>query len=193
VLTADFSTTGHSPSGTAGNVGTEIKNGDDTRSLIGMVRTNSSAQFQDDPQNRFVLNWFNRGLIHLVGQFTADRTSNASTVLVEVSSEIHINFICWADEALEIGLNAVWSVGAASTSIVAIGVDSLSSPFQQVSQVPGAGGWTMATTMALPTRLSEGFHYATVLAANNTPYSLTFTYSDGASRGATRLWAMLRG
>lgn len=61
VLTADYSpTVSHSTSTTAGNIGTEIKTGDDTRTLIGIVWMNGSAQFQNDIQNRFVRSWFNR-------------------------------------------------------------------------------------------------------------------------------------
>jgi hypothetical protein len=60
VLTIDFSTTARTSSGTAGNVGVQIKNGDDTRSLIGMIRTNASAQFVDSSQLRYTLSWYNQ-------------------------------------------------------------------------------------------------------------------------------------
>jgi hypothetical protein len=61
VLTFDFSTTSHVTSQTAGNVGVEIKNGDDTRSLIGVVcYASSSAPFYDQPQYRYLRSWFNR-------------------------------------------------------------------------------------------------------------------------------------
>jgi hypothetical protein len=59
-LTADFSTTAHGPSATAGNVGTEIKNGDDTRSFIGLVYGGSPYNFQDSTTARYVRSWFNR-------------------------------------------------------------------------------------------------------------------------------------
>ena len=63
-LTMDFSTTGHGNSITAGNVGTEIKTGDNTRSLIGAIRTNASAQFQNEGTYRGVISWFNRRNLH---------------------------------------------------------------------------------------------------------------------------------
>ena len=59
-LTLDFSATGHATDTTAGNEGIEIKSGDNSRSLVGMVRVNPSAQFQDDTGARFVASWFNR-------------------------------------------------------------------------------------------------------------------------------------
>jgi hypothetical protein len=69
VLTADFqnqSGAAHGRSTAPGNMGTEILKSTDglsefqTHSLIGMVRTNPSAQFQDDNGWRGVLSWFNR-------------------------------------------------------------------------------------------------------------------------------------
>jgi hypothetical protein len=59
VLTAEFSTTGHVTSQSAGNIGIEIKSGDDTRSLIGMIYTDSGKNFVDSPTNRQVRSWFN--------------------------------------------------------------------------------------------------------------------------------------
>ena len=58
-VTADYSTTGHATSTTAGNVGTEIKSGDDTRTLIGMIRTGASG-FLNTADFRGVISWFNR-------------------------------------------------------------------------------------------------------------------------------------
>lgn len=63
-LVLDFSTTGYATSGTPGNVGVIIKSGDDTRTLVGIVYTTTSApgsnSFNDDQVSRFVRGWFNR-------------------------------------------------------------------------------------------------------------------------------------
>jgi hypothetical protein len=59
-LTADFSTTGHATSQTLNNVGIEIKNGDNTRSLIGAVFCASDGNFYDTSTYRYVRSWFNR-------------------------------------------------------------------------------------------------------------------------------------
>jgi len=61
-LTLDFSaTTTHVTSSTPGNVGVEIKTGDDTRSFIGLVYTAASAPFfYDQIQYRYTRSWFNR-------------------------------------------------------------------------------------------------------------------------------------
>jgi hypothetical protein len=59
-LTADFSTTAHVTSTTAGNVGTEIKSGNDTRSFIGLIYGGSPYNFTDSTISRYVRTWFNR-------------------------------------------------------------------------------------------------------------------------------------
>jgi hypothetical protein len=125
VVTADFWTTAPAISLTTGNVGTEIRSGDDTRSLIGMIRTNASSQFSDSLQNRFVRSWFNRQAQRLdfFGAFTAQRTLN-TTGIVEVNIEIRSNFLVWAGETVSANLNAFgWSNSAGVINYVAIGFD----------------------------------------------------------------------
>lgn len=60
-LQLDFSTTGHETSATPGNVGTEIKVGDDTRSLVGIVQPDGPPMlFYDSVNLRMTRSWFNR-------------------------------------------------------------------------------------------------------------------------------------
>jgi hypothetical protein len=107
-VTADFSTTGHSASATAGNVGIEIKTGDDTRSLIGMVRTGATVIYASDLQTA---SWFNRRpKVALQSQsVVAASTTVASTA---------ISFVTWATDAFMImcygGVTS--SAGPANTS-----------------------------------------------------------------------------
>lgn len=54
-LAVDFSTTGYVRDNQYGNLGVAVKNGDSSRSLIGWVLTNGSAQFQSSR----VYSWFN--------------------------------------------------------------------------------------------------------------------------------------
>jgi len=83
VLTADFRTGAtHGPSQTAGNEGTEIiyvsGTPHDELSLIGMCRTNASAQFQDDRKFRFVASWFNPHRRSLIGDMTVSQLAAPS-------------------------------------------------------------------------------------------------------------------
>jgi hypothetical protein len=96
VLTADFSTTGHVTSATVNNVGTEIKSGDDTRSLIGVIQTAGSTQFYDQNSNRYVRSWFNRQAAPLY---------NSGGVGVGTS------FICLGSEAVQFVIGFNFSAG----------------------------------------------------------------------------------
>lgn len=60
-LTIDFSTTAYATDTTTGNVGVVVKNGDNTRSLIGWVYTNGSGGFGAGPLLN-VNSWFNTGV-----------------------------------------------------------------------------------------------------------------------------------
>jgi hypothetical protein len=101
-ITADFSTTTHATSATAGNIGTEIKSGDDTRSLIGMIRTNVSSQFQNDAAFRGVISWFNRRNIAIIG--AALLAGSSSTSFAELGTGARIFFLTWSEEAVHIGI-----------------------------------------------------------------------------------------
>lgn len=92
-VTGDFSTTGHATSSTAGNVGVEIKSGSDSRTLIGMVRTNGSSQFTSG----LVATWFNRrrrSSTQATANFTTTSTTSA-TLTTTVTP-----FISWGDNAV---------------------------------------------------------------------------------------------
>jgi hypothetical protein len=59
-----YSSGGHAASTQAGNVGTEIRAGDNTRTLVGIVQGSGTApasnSFYDSPQYRYTRSWFNR-------------------------------------------------------------------------------------------------------------------------------------
>jgi len=98
----DFSTTGHSTSTTAGNVGTEIKTGDDTRSLIGYIRTSADsppAQFRQNAKQRMVRSWFNRQLDEstLEAQLGSQVSTSSGTPAVS-SGTFGFDFVMWAGE-----------------------------------------------------------------------------------------------
>jgi hypothetical protein len=129
VLTADFSVTGHATSSTAGNVGTEIKSGDDTRTLIGLVRTGTGAVFADSQTTRFVRSWQNRGRL----SFSVIATGSISqTALTQTGA--NINLVCFGDDALV-------------ASGVCFGTGSAVGNFALVMCLDGVGmGQTVATT-----------------------------------------------
>lgn len=104
-VTADFRTAAtHATSATAGNEGVEILTGNDTRTLIGMCRTNASSQFADSANNRSVISWYNRRPIMGQAAFTTNR-STTSTSYVEINTEIRVSFLTWAESAATIAFS----------------------------------------------------------------------------------------
>jgi hypothetical protein len=146
VVTADFSATGHSPSATAGNVGTEIKTGDDTRTLIGMVRTGATVIYASDLQTA---SWFNR---------RNKAASSLGSAIANGGNVPAINFVTWAEEAYSIGVSGIGTQGTLNANLtvqlqidagnVGSGVGGTTSV--ATGNVPAASGFTLAS--------SEGNH-----------------------------------
>jgi hypothetical protein len=114
-VTADFRTGSHSTSATAGNIGTEILTGDDTRSLIGMVKTNGSSQFSSSATSRLVRSWFNDKGVQ--GEATSAGTSTTSTSAVVVDSGLQIDFLSWTGEKVVTSSIGSMHNNSASTTV----------------------------------------------------------------------------
>lgn len=184
-LTADFRTGAHSASATAGNVGTEILTGDDSRTLIGMVRTNGSSQFVDTAAQRFVRSWCNRVAIATGNSFTANR-STTSTTFVELNTEIRNEFLIWSDETCTLQMNGpMYSSSAATYAIGAFGIDGTTALQAGGADVVTYGYGTSAVLPgaafgATTSELSEGYHYVTLLGRTNVGTN-TVTFGEGAN------------
>jgi hypothetical protein len=165
ILTADFSTTGHATSSTAGNVGIEIKSGNDTRSLIGMIRTNASSQFVDSGANRYVLSWFNRRAKSAVNNDLAASASTTSTTFVEVNSSLRTNFLMWAGDEIFWRVTALVGSAAPNYGVgYSVGFDGVTAEAAQIAT--NASYLNPAGFSASKSGLSEGQHYMTMLFVN---------------------------
>jgi hypothetical protein len=114
-LTADFWTAAagpHSPSATVGNAGVEIRTGDDTRTLIGMVYTGGTPTFFDQLQYRYTRSWFNDW--REVFGFTGANTSVTSTASKVLASCIMIG---WNGEPYTVNGSAYLSAATVPTSM----------------------------------------------------------------------------
>ena len=185
VLTGDFSTT-HATSATAGNVGVEIKSGDDTRTLIGMVFTNASAQFVSSLTSRTVVSWFNRRRLSLAGTSLAGAASSVAS-LVEINSLARVQFLPWAGEAVDLRLGGVTSSNiAGAQTFTNIGLDAGLTPLLPQSAVgdPYAGGALSAAAGAVSSDPTEAFHFATIIGSvTGGATGNWFTYISGSIRG----------
>jgi hypothetical protein len=166
-MTLTGSTGTHVTSSTAGNVGTEILNGDDTRSLVGMVFTNASKQFQDDGGTRYVASWFNRRTRYVQGaDAVGARTTSAS--LVDVTAAGHANFVIWGDEndiIAELAFASVTAVGNGNNVNVNIGLDGTSTKLAEnlTNTVVTGGQYYSGGTDGGFTGAAEGNHFLTYL------------------------------
>lgn len=96
-LALDFATVARAVSSTPGNVGTVIKSGDDTRTLVGCVRTAgvSPANFYNDVNNRMTRSWFNKSAFKGTVTFTFGGSwGNNATLAVAVA-------VMWAGEIVQ--------------------------------------------------------------------------------------------
>ena len=118
--TCDFSTTGHATSSTSGNVGIEIKSGDDTRSLIGMVLTNGSGQFVSSATQRWIRSWFNDpGIAGSIA--SASYVAGSSATATEISSSLRLSALTWTGEQVTmtyVGEGHLGATGATGTGFI---------------------------------------------------------------------------
>jgi microcystin-dependent protein len=90
VLTFDYSTIGYETD----DEGTEIKIGDPSRTLIGLIYTATGATFYDTEQYRFTRSWFNRSRTTIFVQATVTITS--TTIVNAIGSSV----VAFANEPL---------------------------------------------------------------------------------------------
>jgi hypothetical protein len=184
VVTGDFSTTGHATSATAGNAGTEIKHGDDTRSLIGMVRTLSPATFTDSAGLRLVISWFNRRNIQLYIPYINGGT--AAVGPVEASAAARCHFLTWGEESVHgaaVGYSYSSAIGPTLSIFLYLDGTTGLYPIVPSASAPAAnyivnlsGSVTFSTT--------EGYHYITWMMGTSSGLSATFNGScNGMIRG----------
>jgi hypothetical protein len=189
-VTCDFSTTTHATSTTTGNAGTEIKSGDDTRSLVGMVYTSSSSQFQQSGSVIGVLSWFNRLGITVSGG-TANVSFSNTGALFNIGSAAVFGMLNWANEATFAQFYSASSNSGAWVNL-GIGLDgssgSAATQFSATQLVYGAASSGPATGSATGGgwgNPSEGFHNYWIAAQTAAGTSMTLLNTDahGYTRG----------
>jgi len=90
----EASTVGHA---TDAATGAEIKTGDPTRTLVGMARPIAGPAWQDAPNQRFVVSWFNQRPIHLVGALGTSQGNTSTGAYAPVSNAAFLlEFISFA-------------------------------------------------------------------------------------------------
>ncbi len=158
-MTLEVVTTAHS----TGTNGVEIKTGDATRTLVGMVRTNGSTLFADTATQRFTRSYFNDPGIDGLNWFTANRSTTSGS-FVELNTEIRIEFISWADDVVTLGGAGI------STQTTAPNLNSTVAAIDGTLEIGTySAGYGPTNNFGVPYSfckprkgLSEGYHYFTL-------------------------------
>ena len=169
----EASTTGHSTDTTLGNVGVEIKTGDSSRTLVGLVNVIAGPAFADSGQNRLVASWFNPVSKTGVGTFSTTRSTTATT-LGEVNSEIRVNFVTFVNREVEFRISG--EMGNLTTTqlvVTALNIDGITQNESAASNVISAGSGAPIGISAKKS-VSEGTHFCSL---------------NGAVTGGTGTWA----
>lgn len=165
-----------------GTNGVEVKSGDATQTLVGMVRTNASTQFVDSATQRFCANWFNRRTLSC--QFALSSALNfTNTSSALLSSTFIVEFLNWGDESVLVifdGFCLNNTTGNAVQLVSGIdGITSVGSPQTFNSYQANANG---NFSTSLNNALSEGYHFSSLFGNVN---GGTGTLGQGSQTKAT--------
>jgi hypothetical protein len=108
-MTLEASTTGHSRDT---STGIEIKTGDPTRTLVGMVQPTTGPVFQGAGSTIYVLSWFNRRPLRSIIPLSGVISTTAST-LTEIDTSYRALFLSWAS----VNISASITGGMTSTAV----------------------------------------------------------------------------
>jgi len=159
-MTLEASTTGHSQDT---STGVEIKTGDSTRSLVGMVRPITGPAFADTATQRFVRSWFNDPGVGLNGILSTD-TSYASAAYAEIATSLRVEFLNWVNEVVNAFISgSVYNNGATNSSYTGLGFDVTNNPEAglNLAQSAAASAACPVSTGVTKIGLAEGYHYVT--------------------------------
>jgi hypothetical protein len=139
--------------------GVEVMNDDVTKTLVGMIATNSSGQFVDSPMQRFCLNWFNRRNLSCVA-FSAPSFTFSNTVSADINPSLDLEWLTWGDESTfaSVGGNMITNSLVGSSTAFQLVVDG-------VAAGPGVGVLSTGSPYySLTTQqFSEGAHRTNIV------------------------------
>lgn len=153
---------------TDSSTGVLVKNSDSTRTLVGIVQTDGSANWM------LSRSWFNDVKTSEYLYFSANRSTTSGS-FTELNSEIRVNFLAWESDRCIITLNGASlidaGVGDSGYGGMGIGIDG-SNPDDNACVTVGVSDngalasddWQPTSITLHASNLTEGLHYATVMA-----------------------------
>lgn len=167
-MTLEASATARTTDATHGH---QVKNGDPTRTLVGIVRTNTSSQFVETTASTLVLSWFNRRPKTCRASLTTARTSS-STVAQLINSEADVQMLAWSDSPYWTSCRATMSTNGAGTNVFVV----LQEATSNVSLLNTMGGRSEAANASID---ASGSRYVTQSAETNLIHLRLFGFVSG--------------
>jgi hypothetical protein len=163
-ITADYRQgVSHAPSQTPGNIGTEVlfssPNYDDTRSLIGIVRVNTSQQFADNTVQRFVRSWFNRTRKSVSGPPISGVSTSYTVTFSSLGSVAE--WVSFADDVSDMIFSGFSDHAGSGSNYSALMVDGNAAGAYTYCYSAGAGYWSPVNP-SYADILVEGYHNASI-------------------------------
>lgn len=119
ITSLEASTTAPVISTTAGNRGTMVKTGDESRTLVGLVRVAAGPAFVDSASQRLVLSYFNRRRREVSKAITGSDVTITNTVATYVTG-MTVEFLTWGGaEAFSFNGTVFHNVGGAGNYVYA--------------------------------------------------------------------------
>jgi hypothetical protein len=173
-MTLEYSATTYVTDTTTGVV---VKNGDATRTLVGMARSDGSAAWQDTAAARGVLSWFNR--LPIVASATDANDRTVSSTSFAAITQLTINFLAWTGDAVTAATGGIVSnSGGDEHAYTGIGFDS-NTP--ESGYTVGRVGSTFigpASCTVIKSGLSEGWHDARYCVRTNSGVAVLYAGSS---------------
>ena len=181
-MTLYATTTGYTVSTTTG-----LPNltGDATKALVGAVYTTTGPAFVDSGANRQVISYYNRKGKQAFAPQTSSTVNLSTSGYVDITTQMHTTFICWADELCEGFANVTLSTVSTNGVFAAIqfAFDGTKYTASQMAgtgfTTPSSDAYQVGLTCLGETNLTEGaLHTATVYGQSFTTSTNT-AYSSG--------------
>ena len=183
-MTLETSTTAHV---TDPSTGIQVKSGDASRTVVGMILTNGSAQFSE----ALTLSYFNRKPKVLSNSCAWGATPSAYPTWAELSNANRHTFIAWADDVVSTNLiGHIHGSGGTDSAAIGVAFDGIF-PAMHIHANPTNSLIIPLTIVLTKTGLAENAsHYATVSGWQHSGTSVSF---GGTASGCGLFEVMVRG
>lgn len=151
-MTLEASTTTHAKDATTG---VEIKNGDATRTLVGLVRVVTGPAFADSATQRNVVSWFNQPRRNILNTLGSDLTG-VGAAWVSLGATCYAEYVTF-DGVTDIdGVSTSADANAGAISYLSVAIDGSQRPIQGYATT--GNGVAGKLTANVRGDFAEGFH-----------------------------------